>query len=1076
MKLLKPGWVAQDDHPIFSVDIHPFQAKFATGGQGDDCGRVTVWNLVPIINPKLQKDSSVPKMLCQMDNHLACVNSVRWSGSGKFLASAGDDQRVILWTKSAYGGGAVFGGGGKVNHESYKVAHTLRIHDGDVLDIAWSPGDVWLATASVDNTVVVWDVEKLPSTVAILKGHTGHVKGVTWDPVGKYLATQSADKTLRVWRTSDWGEESAVSEPFEECGGTTHVLRLDWSPDGQYLVSAHAMNGGGPTAQIIDREGWKFEKDFVGHRKAVTCVRFNDNIFEKPINPEAEGKKTKKAQYVCLAVGSRDRSLSVWLTSLKRPLFVIHDVFESSILDLTWSKDGLVLLACSMDGSIAAIVLSEKELGTPMNKDNRSTLLKGIYGQNIGPAQSQKAFLIENPELLKLSQNQNGVDIGDVEVESSLTNGASRAANAPKRGPTDKQLEMRTSDGRRRITPMFIMPNAETSNHAITNGNSGNSSESFGKFQMLSSSSESKSKIRVEKLDGVVEPNVSPGKKTNDKPPTAETVSKPNMIAVKHKLGPVNSSTSAVAATNGKLVGPPGDSGGTQLPKVNMIQVKKAPGKPPAVEQTVKKQTEKKDEKKKKNGVISSSSESNSSDSDSSSTSSDDETGSQTSKSGPDTEKAAAVDGKAKPAAAVPKPIILNNKRKADDLVISGSLQPPAKKRGRPAGGSVTPNPKSGPTPAPTQISAPAPAPAPTAAPALVVPSSPGRAAPGLPPLHLSNNRQQQHYSLHRLQAGNLHTFIQNEAHRTAAGSLHRVTVRADAGPDAAVLWELVLGSPVSAVVSAPRQLVLACRDATLHLLDAAGSRLLPPVCLPAPPHRLAVSPTGSLLACVTTTARLFIWSLQKLPKALLKNEEIGPLNRVNKKQSISISKLSFSPNEDLPIISLSDGSAHSYSSDLGCWLQLVAPRNSPTNLKSLPAGPVGLAGHTLAQLSSTSIGLATKLDEPTENSTVTSNIEARLSSCLYLGSSAEYRYWLGALVKNLAKGGQERRLRAILDDLLGPPDQIETDNWKSSILGSEKRSILQEVLPHVATNLALQRLYTEYSGQVKGSSSDLFA
>ena len=138
-----------------------------------------------------------------------------------------------------------------------RVAHTLRIHDGDVLDIAWSPGDVWLATASVDNTVVVWDVEKLPSTVAILKGHTGHVKGVTWDPVGKYLATQSADKTLRVWRTSDWGEEAKISEPFEECGGTTHVLRLDWSPDGAYIVSAHAMNGGGPTAQILEREGWR---------------------------------------------------------------------------------------------------------------------------------------------------------------------------------------------------------------------------------------------------------------------------------------------------------------------------------------------------------------------------------------------------------------------------------------------------------------------------------------------------------------------------------------------------------------------------------------------------------------------------------------------------------------------------------------------------------------------------------------------------------------------------------------------------------------------------------------------------
>ena len=125
---------------------------------------------------------------------------------------------------------------------------------------------------------------------------------------------------------------------------------------GNYLVSAHAMNGGGPTAQILERDGWTFEKDFVGHRKAVTCVRFNDNIFEK----DSEGKKS---QFECLAIGSRDRSMSVWVTSLKRPLFVIHDVFESSILDLAWSKDGLVLLACSMDGSVAAVVLNEKELG-----------------------------------------------------------------------------------------------------------------------------------------------------------------------------------------------------------------------------------------------------------------------------------------------------------------------------------------------------------------------------------------------------------------------------------------------------------------------------------------------------------------------------------------------------------------------------------------------------------------------------------------------------------------------------------------------------------------------------------------
>ncbi len=89
--------------------------------------------------------------------------------------------------------------------------------------------------------------------VATLRGHTGLVKGVVFDPVGKFLASQSDDKSLRVWRTSDWKEEMVVKDPFIECGATTHCLRPGWSPDGSMLVSAHAMNEGGPTAQIISR-------------------------------------------------------------------------------------------------------------------------------------------------------------------------------------------------------------------------------------------------------------------------------------------------------------------------------------------------------------------------------------------------------------------------------------------------------------------------------------------------------------------------------------------------------------------------------------------------------------------------------------------------------------------------------------------------------------------------------------------------------------------------------------------------------------------------------------------------------
>lgn len=42
-------------------------------------------------------------------------------------------------------GGAVFGSN-VVNVESWRCVATLRGHEGDILDVAWSPGGVWLAS------------------------------------------------------------------------------------------------------------------------------------------------------------------------------------------------------------------------------------------------------------------------------------------------------------------------------------------------------------------------------------------------------------------------------------------------------------------------------------------------------------------------------------------------------------------------------------------------------------------------------------------------------------------------------------------------------------------------------------------------------------------------------------------------------------------------------------------------------------------------------------------------------------------------------------------------------------------
>ncbi|XP_012227653.1 protein HIRA [Linepithema humile] len=488
MKLVKPNWVTHDGYPIFSIDIHPNGKRFATGGQGGDSGRVVIWNMEPVVDETAELDSNVPKMLCQLDNHLACVNCVRWSNSG-LLASGGVDKLIMIWRLSGSGGSSIFGG--KSSVETWRCIATLRSHEADVLDLAWAPHNPWLASASVDNSVIVWDASKFPAVVAVLKGHTGFVKGITWDPVGKYLASQSDDKTLRVWRTTDWTEAALISEPFDECGGTTHVLRLSWSPDGQYLVSAHAMNGGGPTAQIIERDGWTQDKDFVGHRKAVTCVKFNGNILQKK-----QPGSSKPQQYCCVAIGSRDRSLSVWLTSLKRPLVVIHELFTHSVLDASWSPCGLRLAACSWDGTAVFVEFTQQELGQPLDPAEQSSLHERLYGKPL--ANQGGCMVMEAPELLNLKPPAPNLT-PQVPSAPSIPP-VINTATTPVKGPINKQIETRTSDGKRRITPMFIPPPADTTDTNI--------SGSLG-TPTFTSKVQTKSSIVIEKRNDVVAPNVS---------------------------------------------------------------------------------------------------------------------------------------------------------------------------------------------------------------------------------------------------------------------------------------------------------------------------------------------------------------------------------------------------------------------------------------------------------------------------------------------------------------------------------------------------------------------------------------
>lgn len=265
---------------------------------------------------------------------------MRFSPSGRYLATGSDDTVCLIWEYDPNGtSGGSFGsfGSSEQNIESWKIHRRLIGHESDVVDLAWSADkeDSFLATVGLDSVVNVWSGPGRNGSpgferVRRIAGHDGFVKGVVWDPKGQYLATQSDDKTLKIWRTSDWTCAKVITDPFQNSPSSNFFGRMSWSPDGAHIVAANAMNGPVFVASIIERGSWNTDLKIVGHEDSVVVTAFSPRLF-KPLSGDPKGPPA-----TVLALGSRDQSISVWITGLERPLVVLKDVFERQVTDLSW--------------------------------------------------------------------------------------------------------------------------------------------------------------------------------------------------------------------------------------------------------------------------------------------------------------------------------------------------------------------------------------------------------------------------------------------------------------------------------------------------------------------------------------------------------------------------------------------------------------------------------------------------------------------------------------------------------------------------------------------------------------------
>ncbi len=206
--------------------------------------------------------------------------------------------------------------------DAIKRIRKLTGHDDTINQIAWSPDQKTLASASYDNTIKLWDLTTggVPRT---LYGHRDWVSSVSWSPDGKYLASASGDNTIRIW---DVEKQQMVGEPMS--GHRRTIFAVAWSPDGRWLATASGDNYVG----LWDVEGRRLVSVFKGHAAGVTCVAWSPN-----------------GKYI--ASGSIDHLVRIWDASNGRTvrLFEGH---AGTVTGVAWSPDGIMLASSSHDMTV----------------------------------------------------------------------------------------------------------------------------------------------------------------------------------------------------------------------------------------------------------------------------------------------------------------------------------------------------------------------------------------------------------------------------------------------------------------------------------------------------------------------------------------------------------------------------------------------------------------------------------------------------------------------------------------------------------------------------------------------------